>query len=87
MAADGAADPGLDVQGRGGCRRGRVLVGITCLGPADGDSGLLEPGGLVPPQQQQLELLLVEETLHQVQVQTGDGGPVHRQDLVSRPEA
>lgn len=86
MAADSAADPGLDVRRGGGFRRGRVLVGVTCLGPAGGDGGLLGPRGLVPLQQQ-LELLLVEETLHQVQVQTGDGGPVHRQDFVSCPQA
>lgn len=77
MSARGAAGPGLEVP------RGRGLAGVTGLGPG---GGLLGAGGLVPPEQQ-LELLVAEETLYQVQVQSGHGGPVHRQDLVSRPEA
>lgn len=80
MSARGAAGPGLEV------RRGRGLAGVTGLGPGSRGGGLLWAGGLVPPEQQ-LELLVAEETLHQVQVQSGHGGPVHRQDLVSRPEA
>lgn len=79
MRAPGAAGPGLEVQ------RGRGLAGLSGVGP-DGEGRLLGAGGLVSPEQQ-LELLVAEETLHQVQVQSGHGGPVHCQDLVSRPEA
>lgn len=68
-----------------GVSRVSGVSGVSGVGP-NGGGGFLEVGGLVSPEQQ-LELLVAEETLHQVQVQSGHEGPVHSQDLVSCPEA
>lgn len=54
------------------------------MGP---DGGELLVGGALVSLEQQLEVPLAEEALHQVQVQTRHSGPIHRQDLVSYPEA
>lgn len=69
----------------GTCGPGEQGGGVSRVGP---DSGLLWLRRLVSPQQQ-LQVLVGEQSLQevQVQVQTADGRPVHRQNLVSGPKS
>lgn len=74
-------DPGVDVRGR---RLAAGVEGVSVVGPEVGR--LFGLRWLIPPQQQ-LQLLVSEETLQEVQVQSRHRSAVHGQDLVSGPEA
>lgn len=60
------------------------VSGVTGVGPHDG--GLLQVSRLVS-NQQQLEVLVSEEGLQEVQVQSRHSRAVHCQDLVSSAES